>query len=305
VTEVAITPRSFRDTPGAHHDLLQEYGIEWRFPDLDRPLNAAEMIAFVEGCAGLIVGTDAVTEGVLAAGPLRAVVKFGSGMDNIDLAAAERRSVLLDSTPGANARSVAELAIGLMLAVARSIPAHDRKVRAGEWSRRTGVELRGKTLGLVGYGAIGREVAVIAEGLGMDVLVHDPHAEVDRAEGSLREVLSGADVVSLHLPLSHETRNLIGRPELAELKDDAILVNTARGGVVDEAALALELASGRLRGAAFDSFATEPPESSPLVHLDAFVGSPHAGAATAEAAQRAGVAAIEQLMNLLGEGSQV
>jgi phosphoglycerate dehydrogenase-like enzyme len=305
VTEVAITPRSFRDTPGAHHDLLKEYGIKARFPELDRPLEANEMVAFVAGCEGLIVGTDAVTEAVLTAGPLRAVVKFGSGMDNIDLVAADRRGIVVDSTPGANARSVAELAIGLMLTVARSIPAHDRMVRAGRWTRRTGVEVRGKTLGLVGYGAIGREVASIAEGLGMDVLVHDPYAEVERAEGSLQEVMSRADVVSLHLPLSDETRNMIGPAELGELKDGAILVNTARGGIVDEEALALELQTGRLRGAAFDSFATEPPDSSPLVHLDTFVASPHAGAATAEAAQRTGTAAVESLMQLLGEGAEV
>lgn len=303
--EVAITPRAFRKTPGAHHQLLNEYGIKPRFPEFDRPLEAQEMAAFVEGCAGLIVGTDAVTEEVLAAGPLRAVVKFGSGMDNIDLAAAERKGVAVDSTPGANARSVAELAIGLMLAMARSIPVHDRMVRAGKWTRRAGVELMGKTLGLVGYGAVGREVAGIAEGLGMDVLVHDPYAEVDRAEGSLSEVLSRADVVSLHLPLCDETRNMIGGAELAELKDGAILVNTARGGVVDEEALALQLQSGRLHGAAFDSFATEPPQTSPLVHLDAFVASPHAGAATSEAAQRTGVAAIERLMQLLGVETQV
>jgi phosphoglycerate dehydrogenase-like enzyme len=237
---------------------------------------------------------------VLAAGPLRAIVKFGSGLDNLDVAAAERRGVTVDSTPGANARSVAELAIGLMLAVARNIPAHDRAVRSGRWSRRPGVELKGKTLGLVGYGAIGKEVASLAEGLGMEVLVHDPYVDVDRAAGSLREVLSSADAVSLHMPLSDETRNLIGRAELAELKDDAILVNTARGGIIDEGALAAELRSGRLRGAAFDSFAVEPPEGSPLLEQEVFVASPHAGAATAEAAERTGVAAVERLVQLLG-----
>ncbi|MGH3103142.1 MAG: phosphoglycerate dehydrogenase, partial [Gaiellaceae bacterium] len=136
MTAVAITPRSFRETQGEHLDRLAATGLEVRFPDLDRPLDEAEMVALVGGCDGLIVGVDPVTETVLRAGPLRVVVKYGSGLDNVDLAAAESLGVEVASTPGANARSVAELAIALLLALARHVAAHDRAARAGSWSRR-------------------------------------------------------------------------------------------------------------------------------------------------------------------------
>jgi D-3-phosphoglycerate dehydrogenase len=301
VIEIAITPRSFRKAPGAHHDLLTTSDVEVRFPDNERPMNATEMASFVEGCAGLIVGTDEVTDAVLGAGPLRAVVKFGSGLDNIDLAAAREREVAVDSTPGANARSVAELTIALMLALARHVVLHDRGVRAGEWSRRTGIELEGKTLGLVGCGAIGNEVLRMARGLGMDVLVHDPYAEVKAPNVPLDNLLSMCDVVSLHLSLTDETRGVLDADRLRTMKKGALLINTARGGLVDEGALAETLREGRLGGAAFDSFASEPPTGSPLLGLDSFIASPHAGASTLEAAERAGVRAVSRLLELLEE----
>ncbi|HEV2713376.1 MAG TPA: NAD(P)-dependent oxidoreductase, partial [Gaiellaceae bacterium] len=176
MTAVAVTPRSFRQTPGEHVDRLRSE-VDVRFPDLDRPLDEEEMVELVTGCAGLIVGVDPVTKRVLEAGPLRAVVKYGSGMDNIDVPAAEALRVRVSSTPGANARSVAELAIALLLALARNVATHDRSVRERSWRRITGVELAGKRLGIIGYGAIGREVARIARGLDMDVVAHDPLLE--------------------------------------------------------------------------------------------------------------------------------
>ena len=195
MTAVAITPRSFRQTPGEHHDLLAESALDVRFPDQDRPLDEAELIELVRGCAGLIVGVDPVTERVLEAGPLRVVVKYGSGTDNIDVGAAERLSVKVSSTPGANARSVAELTIALLLALARHVAAHDRAVRAGSWSRQGAIELAGKRLGVVGYGAVGREVARLAACLAMEVVAHDPFvetAEVDLV--GLDELLATAEL---------------------------------------------------------------------------------------------------------------
>lgn len=298
---IAVTPRSFRNSPGAHHDLLKTEDVDARFPDNDKPMQAEEMVTFVEGCAGLIVGTDEVTDAVLTAGPLRAVVKFGSGLDNIDLDAARDRKVAVDSTPGANARSVAELAIGLMVALARGIPLHDRAVREGQWSRRTGMELEGKTLGLIGCGAIGSEVLRMARGLGMEVLVHDPYADTGALNISLDQLLPTSDIVSLHMPLTDETAGMINADRLRAMKRGALLINTARGGVVDEEALVAVLEDGYLGGAAFDSFASEPPGDSPLLRLDSFIASPHAGAATVEAAERAGVRAVRRLLELLRE----
>jgi D-3-phosphoglycerate dehydrogenase / 2-oxoglutarate reductase len=297
MTAVAVTPRSFRETPGKHLDRLH-VAVDVRFPDVDRPLGEEEMVELVRGCEGLIVGVDPVTARVLEAGPLRVVVKYGSGMDNIDVTAAERLGVRISSTPGANARSVAELAVALLLALARNVATHDRSVRQGSWERSTGVELAGKRLGIIGYGAIGREVAEIARrGLRMDVVAHDPLVEEAAVPLlPLAEVLATSDAVSLHLPLTEETRGLIGTSELAAMKPGAYLVNTARGGLVDETAVAEALRSGRLGGAALDGFDKEPLGESPLRELDNVVLSPHAGAATREAVLRTATRAVDQLL---------
>jgi D-3-phosphoglycerate dehydrogenase len=297
VTAVAVTPRSFRSTPGPHLDLLRESGLDVRFPELQRPLDEDEMVGLVEGCAGLVVGVDPVTRRVLEAGPLRVVVKFGTGTDNIDIAAAGELGVKVSSTPAANALSVAELTVALLLALARHVALHDRLARARSWERRLGIELAGKRLGIVGYGAVGREVARIAGALGMDVVAHDPFlSEADVELVDLGTLLGSADAISLHVPLSESTRDLIDAEALEQMRPGALLVNTARGGIVDEQALAEALRSGRLAGAAVDVFAEEPPWDSPLVGLDNVVLSPHAGAATAEAARRAGLQAVEQLL---------
>lgn len=297
MSAVAVTARSFRQVPGEHHDLLRAAGLEPRFPEVDRPLEETELVDLVRGCWGLIVGVDRVTAAVLDAGPLQAVVRFGSGTDNIDLDAARTRGVKVSSTPGANARSVAELAIGLLLALARHLVVHDRQVRAGSWSRQTGMELAGRRLGIVGYGAVGREVAGIARGIGMEIVATDPFVrEADVPLVDLETLLTSSDAVTLHAPLTDDTRGMIGAAQLGLMRPEAVLINTSRGGLVDEGALAETLAAGRIRGAAFDAFEREPPNGSPLLALDNFVASPHAGAATLEAARRTGIAAVHELL---------
>lgn len=304
MTVVAVTPRSFPRSAGRTHDLVRTHDLDLRFADNDRPLSARETTAFVAGCEALIVGTDEVTQEVLDTESLRAVVKYGSGLDNIDLDAARRLGVPVEATGPTNARSVAELAIALMLALARGIPAHDRSVRAGSWSRRTGLELNGKRLGVVGAGQVGREVAHLAAALGMDVLVHDPYVDAGFPHGSLDELLQTSHVVSLHLPLTSETLGLLDKQRLAAMRDGALLINTARGGLVDEDALADELRRGRLGGAAFDSFSTEPPEGSPLLDIDRFIASPHAGATTHEAIARTATKALEIVVRLVSPGAK-
>lgn len=301
MTAVAVTPRSFRQVPGAHLERLRERGVELRFPDAERPLEEPEMVALVRGCEGLIVGLDPVSAAVLDAGPLRVVVKYGSGLDNVDLEAAATRGVTVTATPGANARSVAELTIALLLALARHVVAHDRLVRAGSWTRRLGIELDGRRLGVVGYGAIGGLVGRLAAGLGMSVVARDPFVhDADVELVPLDELLRSSDAVSLHLPLDERTRGLIGARELALMPPGALLVNTARGGLVDEAALAGALRSGRLGGAAFDCFAEEPlSPDSPLLALGSFIASPHAGAATEDAVGRTALQAVELLLEAL------
>ena len=201
------------------------------------------------------------TERVIAACPrLRIISVWGTGTDHIDLAAAARHKVTVSNTPGVAARSVAEHALALLLAAARNIPRMDAAVRRGEWPRGQSMELRGKVCGVIGLGAIGREFAALAAAIGMKVVAWTPHARpvanVKLVE--LDELYRTADVVSLHLRLSEETRGFLGARQLVLMKPDAILVNTARGGIVDELALREALAAGRLRAAALDVFATEP-----------------------------------------------
>jgi D-3-phosphoglycerate dehydrogenase / 2-oxoglutarate reductase len=297
MSAVAVTARSFRQVPGEHQELLRAAGLPVRFAEADRPLDEEELVELVRGCWGLIVGVDRVTAAVLDAGPLRVVVRFGSGTDNVDLEAARRRGVRVAATPGANARSVAELAIGLLLALARHLVLHDREVRSGSWSRHTGIELAGRRLGVVGYGAVGRQVAGIARALGMEVVATDPVVrEADVPLVGLETLLASSDAVTLHAPLADDTRAMIGAAELDRMRPQALLINTSRGGLVDEWALAEALAAGRIRGAAFDTFEREPPEGSRLLELNNFVASPHAGGATVEAVTRAGIIAVRELL---------
>lgn len=298
---VAVTPRSFRSTPGPHHDLLANSGFLARFPSQDRPVDALEMAELVAGCDALIVGIDPVTADVFDAGPLKAIVKYGSGTDNIDLEAAASRSIPVVKTGAANAASVAELTIGLILALARKITTMDRHVRSGSWSRSMGVEIAGRTVGVVGYGRIGREVGRRAAALGMNVVAHDPAiTQADVSLVDLDELLGRSDVVSLHVPLMPATEGMIDAARIARMRPGSFLVNTARGGIVDEDAVADALEAGHLAGAALDSFSSEPlPISSRLRAIDSVILTPHCGAATVEATVRAGTLAVELLVDAL------
>lgn len=253
-----------------------------------------EFFTALADAQGLIVrSATRVTADLLDEAPgLLVVGRAGVGVDNIDLAAATERGIAVLNAPAGNTVSAAELTMALMLTVARRVAAADRSVREGEWarSRFNGVELRGRTLGLVGAGRIGGEVARRAQSFGMRVVAHDPWLTEERAEDlgiervELTDLLSRADVVTLHVPLTDSTRGLLGEAEFASMKDGAFLVNAARGGVVDEAALARALTEGRLAGAAVDVFEEEPLSAdNPLRAAPNLVLTPHLGASTAEA----------------------
>lgn len=241
---------------------------------------------------------------LLAALPeLRAISILGTGTDNVDLDAATKHGVVVSNTPGASAVSVAELAIALMMAAARSVAQSDAWVRAGQWRHARSVELRGKTLGLVGLGLIAQEMASMGRALGMKVIAWSRTRDEERARRAgvtlveLPELLSSADFVSLHLRASPETRGIIGESQLALMKPTAILVNTARGALIDEKALAEALEARRIAGAALDVFVQEPlPSDSPLRQLDNVVLSPHAGGVTLEASARLREMAVDNLI---------
>lgn len=282
----------------AGHEVLELHGLK-----------GDALIETLAGCAALLVrGATKVTGDVLrGATDLRVVVRAGAGLDNVDAKVAAERGIQVLNTPGANSVSVAELVFGLMIGFERHLVPAASSLRAGQWERTryAGRELAGRRMGLIGFGRIGREVAKRARAFDMTVAAHDPlitswpaSLEV-KGPLTLDELLSTSDVVSLHLPLTDETRNRIGERELALMKPDALLINAARGGLVDEAALEAALTSGRLRGALLDVFAAEPPGNHPLLALPNVLATPHLGASTEAAQARAGDEAVTLLLEAL------
>lgn len=296
MTVVPITPRGFRRVDGEHKELLAANGLEPRYPTVDRTLTEEEMLELVAGCRAVIVGLDPVTDAVMAAGPLSLVVKYGAGLDNVDLDAASRREVLVVPTPGANSQSVAELTIGLMLALARGLVYHHGTMVDGTRSRRVGMELAGRRLGIIGFGYVGRRVAELASCLGMKVLVYDPVVEVAGYEQVAFECVLGCDVVSIHAPHSEATHHLIDADALAAMRPGALLVNTARPAIVDEAALADALEGGHIGGAGFDDLTDDATIGDRLLASDRFIATPHCGATTHEAVVRAGSATVRAVL---------
>lgn len=257
---------------------------------------------------GLIVRKGTINAAVIAAAPtLKAISKHGVGVDNIDVEAATRRGIPVMITATANCESVAEHALALILALARRIPAQDRKVRQGIWDRseQSGEDLRGKTLGLVGFGRTARRLAEFVGPLNIHVLYFDPHVApsphgaAERVQ-DLRDLLRRADIVSIHCPLTHETRRLIGREEFASMKPESWIVNTARGAVIDETALVEALRDRRIAGAALDTFAKEPPDpTNPLFEMDNVVVSAHVGGLSRSSFRNMGVGAVENILTVL------
>jgi phosphoglycerate dehydrogenase-like enzyme len=262
---------------------LTDAGYGLRFAPKRAHRSPAEMIGLLDGVAAAIVSTDPFDEEVLSsARQLRVIARVGVGTDSIDLEAAARRGVAVCTTPGANESSTADHTLALMLAALRRIPEYDRAVREGGWPRTgeaTPWELNRATVGLVGYGAIGRLVRRRLSGFRARVLVFDPQAAAEPGVEllDLPDLLRASDVVSLHAPLTPETERLIDRDRLALMRAGAILVNTARGRLVDEAALVDALERGRLRAAALDVFELEPPDRSRLLALPNVVLTPHVG----------------------------
>lgn len=233
---------------------------------------------------------------------LRLLSLWGTGTDNVDLQAAACHGVTVTNTPGVSALSIAEHALALMLAVARQIPHMDTSIRQGQWPRGQAVQMHGKTLGVVGLGAVGRQFARLGTGIGMRVIAWTMHP--NPALGfelvSLDELLRSSDVVSLHLRLSPETRGFIGKPEIEKMKPSAILINTARGAIVDEQALLDALTTNRIAGAGLDVFETEPlPQGHPLTRLDNVVLTPHSAGVTPEALEAGLKLSIDNVWNFL------
>lgn len=282
--------------------LLQDAGF-----DVDeRPgLPAGELIKAIPGYDAIIIrSATKVTADVINAGTnLKAIGRAGVGLDNVDKKAAEARGIKVVNTPSATSVTVAELALGMMLACARSIPQATISLRAGKWEKKLfkGTELYGKTLGLIGSGRIGTELAKRAVAMGMSVLVVDPLVQKSEygRKCELPELLKLADYISLHIPKTEQTYHMLNKETIAQMKKGVVIVNCARGGVVDEEALYEALKSGQVAMAALDVYESEPIKDYKLFTLPNVIGTPHVGAQTKEGQERAGVAVAEEVRKAL------
>ena len=304
--KILVTPRSI--TRDGHPALqrLEAAGYEVILSTPGQQPDEQELLRLLPGCIGYLAGVEPVGVKVLeAATELRAISRNGTGVNNIDLEAAERLRVRILRAAGANARGVAELAIGLMLALVRSIPFSDRHLKAARWERRKGLELRGRTLGLVGCGHVGLEVARMASAFGMHVTAYDPYpaAGISLPDhfsfGSEVQVFTQADVLSLHCPVPEDGRPLIDRQRIKSMKTGVYLINTARGDLLDDQAVLEALEAGKIAGVALDAFRAEPPGEDALVHHDKTIAVPHIGGFTEESVTRAVDAAVDNLLEAL------
>jgi D-3-phosphoglycerate dehydrogenase len=272
-------------------------------------LSPEELLAQIGDYDALVVRsrTKATKDVIERGAKLRVIGRAGIGVDNIDVKAATAKGIVVVNAPRSSTVSVAELAIGHMISIARSLPRADRGTREGKWEKKQlkGVELFGKTLGFVGSGRIGGEVASRAKAFGMKTIAYDPYLPADVAQKigvelcNLDHLLKSADFITIHAMLTDETRGMIGVAEFAKMKPTAFIVNCARGGIIDETALYNALKDKKIAGAALDVFAKEPLADSPLMKLDNIVFTPHIGASTKEGQERAGVQVAEQVIKAL------
>ncbi len=306
--KILVTSASFQDTHGPHMQLLMQQGYTLSFAK--GPLPATELENMIGGFDGLLCGDDDITAGVLqkgAEGKLQYISKYGVGVDRIDTAMANQLGILVTNCPGVNQVSVAELVFSLLLSFARHIPIETNITKAGGWQKMTGFEIFGKTIGIVGFGAIGREVAKRAAAFGMPVLVATPRPPSlylqqngYAACASVSELATKADIITLHLPLTPATRGLVNDSLVSVCKPGAILINTARGGLVEASAVLAGLQNGLLGGYLADVLEEEPmPANYPLNNHPKVLITPHIGSRTVESVARQGTLAVENLVNMI------
>jgi D-3-phosphoglycerate dehydrogenase len=304
---ILVTTTSFQDTPGPHHDTLAATG--WEIVSARGPLSEADTLALVGDIDGYICGDDAITRRVLekARPRLRVLSKYGIGVDKIDVACCTEFGIPLLFTPGVNHTTVAEHAFLLLLALEKNLLFHTDSTRAGGWRRTTGHELLGKTIGIVGMGRIGKEVAIRAKAFGMKPVGYDVYWDEGfaREQGipraaTLAELFAQADYLSLHTNLTPETRDLVRSETIARMKPGVIIINCARGEIVNSADMAAALESGRVAAYGTDVLDEEPPRADhPLLTLSNCLVTPHVGSRTHESVQRQALAAVTNLINAM------
>lgn len=306
-SRVLITTTNFEKMGGDNEQRLRDAGHEVVWGTFTHAASEDELLPVLAGIDAVLAGSDHFTRKVLEQAPtLKVISRFGVGYDAIDVAAATGQGIWVTTTPGTNELSVADMALTLILALARQLLPLAQETSQGQWNRRVGCELAGKTLGLIGFGRIGRQVALRARAFGMAILVSDvvrneaAAAEVGARYASLEEVLAQSDFVSLHAPATPETRNLINQHTLSQMKPSAFLINTARGDLVEEHDLAAALQSGKLAGAGLDVFKHEPPGADhPLLHLPNVIALPHIAGITEQAGGRMADLSVDNILAVL------
>ncbi len=302
-----VTPTSYGKNDARLKTELEALVGEVIYNPTGKPLTSAEVAAWLPGIDGYIAGLDVIDADALKfADKLKVIARYGVGFDNVDLEAAKSKNIVVTNTPGANSVSVAELALGLMLALARQIPEAVDAVHQGKWPRYSGVSLEGKTIGILGLGAIGKQLARRLTGFDCKILAFDPYADLQFAMvnhitlADMDQVIGASDFVSLHLPLLPETRGIVDENFLNKMKKGSYLVNTSRGEAINEDALLKSLQSGHLKGAALDAFIVEPPDPNhPLLALPNVIATPHLGAQTDGATSNMGWLAMKDCLAVL------
>jgi D-3-phosphoglycerate dehydrogenase len=303
IGKIAVTPRSISSLGHSALSLLTDEGYEIVYPAPGKIPTESDLLNTIPRCIGWLAGVEPITERVLSAAEgLRVISRNGTGVDNIDLNVAHARGIIVERAMGANARGVAELAITLMLSAFRSVTWSSNQLQQGSWERRIGIEARGRKLAIIGCGAIGREVADLALGLGMLVSCYDPivsssYTRPGFSFASLEEALMSADAISFHCPPGN--RPILDAAMIARLKRGVVVINTARAELIDDDAMLAAIQSGQVASFATDVFHKEPPELSPLLKHDRVILMPHAGGFTEESVERATLAAVDNLLRVL------
>lgn len=304
--KILITPRSFASFSDKPLKMLTERDYKIKRNNTGRPYKKEEMLKLIKDVDGIIIGIDELSAEIIEeANALKVISKYGIGLDNIDINMATNKKIIVTNTPTANIDAVADLAFGLILSLARRIPEADRKTKSGKWEKIIGKSVWKKTIGIIGLGKIGRQVVKRAQGFEMNILVFDIVEDKKFAQKycikyiNLEKLLQKSDYITIHIPLNDTTRNMISYEELGKIKKEAFLINTSRGGIVDEEALCDVLRNKQLRGAALDVYENEPPQETFFKELDNVIMTSHIGAYTEEAIDNMGIQAAQNLIDVL------
>lgn len=305
--KILVSSRSFGKIDSGAIKLLKDNGLEPVLNPHGRKLNEEELLNLLDDVVGIIAGTEEITGKIISnSDKLKVISRYGVGMDNVDLKTARRMGVLVYNTPEAPTVAVAELTLSLMLNLLKKISKVDRKIRDNLWKPEIGNLLSGKTIGIVGLGRIGKKLVQFLEPFGVKLLVYEINPDINFVSDykidlvPLKTLISRSDIISLHIPLTKQTRHIIGKKELTAMKENAILINTARGGLIDEEALYNSLRDNEIAGAAVDAF-EEEPYTGKLKRLDNVILTPHIGTYTVETRKQMEIEAVNNLIHGLKE----